>query len=377
MCRVAYVEHVELAPVLRHRQRASTASDTVVVWGTCAVVLGALAWSAVSLRSPLSFDPETEAAGADISVPVSGPLERYPAVSSVRDADLHGGIWFVLDAADPQVHRLDDEGRYLGSFARAGRGPGELRRPRALTVRGDTVFVATADLRLHAYGADGTHLLDRRIEPPKRCSLLGLGDATSSPSGLLLMFTCDRGEARSVVRLETEEGEFQTLAVNAAPTGNLRLLDPFRDMSVLAAHPLGFVFGHPQDDCLRVYNLNGLPVDSICHGWIPRHEVPVPSRQDLAVLRLDAAQTGTELVLPRRYPPFDRFYWHDGEPVYRTPLARDVSMSRLSAQGDSGLTHLVQAPVLIMSRGAVLAGWPEMEGMRMAVLGVDRLTEIP
>ena len=355
---------------------AGSKADVIAVWGCCVIVLGALAWSLASLRAPFDSDFESDIGSGHtghVDGFVSGADEHYSAVWSVRDAEFGRGNWFVLDASGSKVHRLDDEGRYLGSFGQAGRGPGELHRPRALAVRGDTVFVGARDFRLHAYGADGTHLLDRRIEPPSRCSRMGLGDITSSRFGLLLMFTCDGGDARAIVRLETEAGEYRTLAVDAAPADNKRVIRPFRDMAVLAVHPRGFAFGHPEDECLGVHDLDGLRVDSICHAWIPRHEVPIPSRQDLAALQSEAAQAGAELAIPKRYPPFDRVFWNDGGPVYRTPLPKDVSVSQLVAETDSGSSRLLEAPVLFMSRGAALAAWPDAEGMRMAVYNADEL----
>lgn len=371
---------VPVANCLRRVERLTrTKADAIKVWGGCAVVLGALVWSLASLRAPLYVNSGSNGGAGHaghagyVGGLASGASEHYSEIWSVRDAEFVRDTWFVLDASRLNVHRLDAEGRYLGSFGRTGRGPGELHRPRALAVRGDTVFVGASDLRLHAFGTDGTHLLDRRIEPPNRCSLSGLGDMASSRLGLLLMFTCDDGDARAVVRMETELGEYRTLAIDAAPASNKRLINPLRDMAVFTAHPHGFAFGHPEDECLGVHDLDGLRVDSVCHQWIPRHDVPTPLKQDVAALRSDAARVGVELAIPKRYPPFDRVSWNNGAPVYRTPLREAVSVSQLVAHVDSGLTHLAQAPVLIMSRGAVLAAWPDTEGTWIRVWEADGL----
>lgn len=62
----------------------------------------------------------------------------------------------VLDFVDPYVKVFDGRGRFVRSFLRPGRGPGEARLPTALAVSGDTaILVSDATGRLMVFGFDG------------------------------------------------------------------------------------------------------------------------------------------------------------------------------------------------------------------------------
>lgn len=225
----------------------------------------------------------------------------FDSVAAMTDVAHWDDAWFVLDARSSQVHRFDQHGRYLDSFARRGDGPGELRRPRALAIHGDTVVVATPR-RLHFYDTDGEHLLDRLIKSPTGCrdprtgaTAANLRDIASSPAGILLLFTCRAGDLRASVLIELGEAAFRELAHNADPE-TADAIDPWREMSVLAAHPVGFAFGHADDHCLGIFDLDGRRRDTVCHEWLERHVVP--SSSGLAEVQAAAARIGRKLVVP-------------------------------------------------------------------------------
>ncbi len=70
------------------------------------------------------------------------------------------GMILVLDRLNAQVHRIAEDGAYLGAFASQGAGPGELDRPTALARgRGDTLWIVdTGNGRLQAFTVHGEHV---------------------------------------------------------------------------------------------------------------------------------------------------------------------------------------------------------------------------
>jgi sugar lactone lactonase YvrE len=66
------------------------------------------------------------------------------------------GTLFVLDGQAAQVHRISTDGTVLPTLGGLGSGPGELRRPSTLGVKGDTLWIVDAgNGRLQVWTADG------------------------------------------------------------------------------------------------------------------------------------------------------------------------------------------------------------------------------
>ncbi len=70
----------------------------------------------------------------------------------------HSGEFLVIDAGNDRVVVLDESGRLVRSFGRAGDGPGEFSRPTGLALRGDTVLVGDQGDRVHFFSIEGTSL---------------------------------------------------------------------------------------------------------------------------------------------------------------------------------------------------------------------------
>ena len=285
--------------------------SAVVVFGGGAIALAALGWSLFSVvrtHAEGLLDVSAEADSAPTGPPPNAVL--FDSVASATDADMHDGVWFLLDKRISRVHRLIDDNSQWSAFGRPGDGPGELRRPAALAVHGDTVVVATPS-RLQLYWPDGSYIGGREVEPPRICRHAQLGemaarlyDVASSPEGLLLLFTCTTGRARGGVFLEIGEASYRPVVQGPTDASDY-LWDPWHDMSVLATHPRGLVFGHPEDDCLGVFGLEGARLDSSCHARLDR--VPVSTATALAEqVRAEFEGASAQIRIPQRYPPFDR-----------------------------------------------------------------------
>jgi hypothetical protein len=73
-----------------------------------------------------------------------------------------GGSLYLVDQQTNEIHIIDHSGTLLRSIGREGSGPGELRRPRALRVSGDTLWVVDAgNARIQGLSVDGRVLASR------------------------------------------------------------------------------------------------------------------------------------------------------------------------------------------------------------------------
>lgn len=127
--------------------------------GLCAVAAPVVAQPAV-----WTIDPEPR---LELGASPDDPRDQFGRVVDVAfGAD--GGL-FILDGTPPAVRRFDSAGAPRPDLGGEGDGPGELRSPVAMVVRGDTVVVVGGDGRRAVFGPDGSIVGDDRMEMPRVC----------------------------------------------------------------------------------------------------------------------------------------------------------------------------------------------------------------
>ncbi len=312
-----------------------------------------------------------EAAADDLPLAPAG-ARLYPDVAVVGDAVLHGGVWFVLDAAD-RVHRIGADGRWLGSFAGSGEGPGELRgNARPIVVHGDSVVVADG-WGIHLYALDGTPLDDRRVLDD-HCAVPAVVDMAPGPAGLLFVARCYERygvETRPRVVVNDHAGTARTLVTDTADVTEHRW---DRGFARIAAHPRGFVFGHTGEDCLGLFDFEGGLLERICHDWMER--VPVPKEFADEYMESSNHNAGIRVHRPERFPPFLAFRAAgDAGLVYLSPMDPERWAGvRLLARGPDGSQRVVPVPraaAIVVSGTAALAVWYELDGTRIQLYDLD------
>ena len=358
-----------------------TTLSTVAVAFVAAVVATSLAWGVLAVRSSeaVSDLPGLDAvaggpgdvAGGELAAAPPPDARAFPELSSATDADLGDSVWFVLDRRGRRVHRFDQSGALLGSFARHGEGPGELSFPSAVAVHRDTVVVAD-QLAVHLYAPSGDHIEDRRVSFDD-CLGARIADIDSGADGLLFLVHCANPAQRAAVFLATEDGRARRLAA-ASREGRGNVLS-FAFMPVVSAHSGGFLFGDASSDCLDLFDGGGAPKRRFCHDWMPRLPLSKQERDDVEdELRGLADAAGLRVDVPKTFPPFDRVFTLEDERLAYRALVRDsdgeVTMSRLIVQGETGdaLALPVPAASAVFASGeSVLAAWEALEAVHVAV----------
>lgn len=88
------------------------------------------------------------------------PIQRFDPPPELHaapiDLALAGGRLWTLDFQDARVHSFTLDGRHVGTYARPGRGPGELAEPFALGAYGDRIWVLnTGNARIDYFTLEG------------------------------------------------------------------------------------------------------------------------------------------------------------------------------------------------------------------------------
>jgi hypothetical protein len=95
-----------------------------------------------------------------------GPETPAPLSGQDRFALGADGSLVVFDLTASRIHRWGPTGEYVGSFGRAGKGPGEIQGGDDLVLgpRGEVVAAQFLNFRLSAWAEDGSSLWDRALE---------------------------------------------------------------------------------------------------------------------------------------------------------------------------------------------------------------------
>ncbi len=300
-------------------------------------------------------------------------------VLSVTDAARHDDVWFVLDQQSLRVHRIGSSAESLGSFGGRGQGPGEFSFPQAIAMHGDTVVVAGENV-MHLFTPDGRHIVDRKFSVTDcRSPVPTVRSAASASSGILLLIECIPLSGSMEVWLIASDGNSRTL-VHDGTGSQGGLVADFNSIPILSSHPRGFLFGNVRDDCLGLYDPVGRPLETVCHGWLERLEIPDGLATELAEtaddVRRQARRAGLQVhvVDLTRLWPFVRVFVTAREGlayVAPVPIAGEWHhlVSRDVAYGKGNSPEPV-AHVLFVAQGSVLASWNEIEGSRIAIYEV-------
>ena len=348
-----------------------------VIIGLGVTAAVAVLWSLLTVLNVRSDGPLWSSVTSDMAdwdlvalndMPGATGGQRHDEILSLTDADYYNGVWYLLDRRARMVHRVDTSGAYIGGFGGAGQGPGEFAAPEALRIRHDTVMVAGGPGGiLHAFDVDGGHLYDRQLR--EGCSGPGLQGFDFIPDGLVTLWVCvgDEGlEAR--VAVESGSGSSRVLATRSMLSSRGR--DPFF-FPVVAVTEEGILFGLVRDECLESFSHGGVPTASVCHTDIPRLPLSDADRRSVEELRTRGPNMNFEM--PRDSPPFDGIFVDEGGSlIYRGTVPGRSHERHLLKISDGGSLESFgfSAPFLFVRKGRVVAGWDEVEGVRLAFLSL-------
>jgi hypothetical protein len=170
-----------------------SARAAMAVVGAIALALGAGAAGAAGTEGPAV----ARLKAGEVARPGGDPDEAL--LGRALALALDGADLYVADAQDCAIKVFSKAGRFLRSFGRRGRGPGELTFPSGVAVAGDRVFVADKlNARIQAFERDGrpaggfpVRFLPDRIHALAADSLLVTGNPTGKRRGEALLHIFD------------------------------------------------------------------------------------------------------------------------------------------------------------------------------------------
>ena len=158
----------------------------------------------------------------------------------------------------------------------------------------------------------------------------------------------------------------RTLATQGSDPQGAAILGGFM-WNTLSAHPSGFVFGSNIDECLRVHNLQGDVLESVCHDWM--EPVPTPEEFVRGIRDRLAAMPDVRWTLPESFFPFfGLFVTEDNRWIYRITASDEPESYVLATRDQDG--HRLSVPrarYVFVHEASALVGWEDLEGTRIAI----------
>jgi len=239
----------------------------------------------------------------------------YPGLADVSDA----GITYVLDRDEASVWRIDDQGNLLDSFAREGKGPGELERPMSLDILDDRIFIQ-AIRAVHVFDLEGAFI--EKVTPPGRIASLRrlkggwlgtqygfrMPGASETPPSKLFWVSLDLGE-------ETLLREWQSSIGSAFTPGGPMKLNPAPERAIMAFDQTGqrAFLRFPEEGEFHI--LDGARGEIIGSVEVPFERIPFDEAwgmERVAAMKKRMADRGlseVEADLPDYYPTIAGMTW--------------------------------------------------------------------
>jgi hypothetical protein len=173
---------------------------------------------------------------------------------------------YVLDYKESQVKVFGPDGKYLMSIGKKGEGPGEMDRPRALSLNSNELMVLGLNRRLSFFSLDGEPR--RSLSTKEIWALYAEMDSQGKiviTEGLVAMDSV----TYRIKKFDAQMNLLQELASSPAPN-SLTGFDPFMPIHywLIDRHD-NIIYGYPEKYEIQVLSPEGKLLKKICRDYDP------------------------------------------------------------------------------------------------------------
>ncbi|MFQ6108748.1 MAG: 6-bladed beta-propeller [Candidatus Aminicenantales bacterium] len=228
-----------------------------------------------------------------------GPEEyRFSMVRSL-DVDVQEQI-YVLDSKESIIRVYDREGHHLRSFGKPGQGPGELERPRGISIYDSQVLVAEIGRKLSVFSLEGEFI--RRISTKEYWVLSARCDSAGNIIVTEGHLDPDKPLYR-VLKFDPEMNLLFKIAESPAPNA-VKGFNPFMAVSYWTVDYHDCItYGYPADYTIQVFSPEGKLLRKIRREYDP---VPISEEEKKEFLR-EERPPQIKITFSKYHSAFRRF----------------------------------------------------------------------
>jgi hypothetical protein len=173
---------------------------------------------------------------------------------------------YVLDSKESWIKVFDREGKHLRTIGRPGQGPGELDRPRAISISGDKIMVTEISRRLSFFSLDGTYL---KTLPTKETWVLA-AECDSQGNIIVTTATVDPKEPLyNFLKFDSQMNRLFEIARAPAPNAG-KGFNPFMAIAyVRVGKDDHIIYGYPEDYTIQIFDPQGKLLRKITREYTP------------------------------------------------------------------------------------------------------------
>lgn len=219
----------------------------------------------------------------------------------VRDmAIIPNGNIYVLDSKKDNIKIYDSEGQYISTIGSPGQGPGELDRPTAICICGNTLYVTEGSRKFSCFSLSGE--FSERIST-KEIWALRTG-INSDGNFIITSGVMDPDYFH--YRLAIYDGDMNLIReIATSPAPDVR--KEFNPFMAISYWTLGkentIIYGYPQEYEIQIYNSEGQILKKIIKAYDP---IEISEEEKKA--RVQEFPEDTKLKFPKYHSAFRRFF---------------------------------------------------------------------
>jgi len=206
---------------------------------------------------------------------------------------------YILDYKEAHVKVFDKDGKYLMTIGRPGQGPGELNRPRVISLNQNELMASELGGRLSFFSLNGKFL--RHLSGKEGRALSAIIDS----KGNIVLTEAIREPDNPRYQIKKFDTKMNLLAeIDSSPLPDIQRFNPFMAVGYWQIDKDdNIVYGYPKTYEIKIYNPAGKLIKKITKKYDP---VKIPEKEKKELMDDLPPQLKDTAIFPKYYPAFYR-----------------------------------------------------------------------
>jgi len=217
---------------------------------------------------------------------------------------------YVLDYKESHIKVFDNDGKYLMTIGRPGQGPGELNRPRSISLNQNELMVQELGRRFSFFSLGGKFL--RNVSTKE---IWALRSRIDSKSNIVITegFLDPKNPCYLLKKFDSDMNLLAEIATSTAPDAR-KSFNPFMPIHYwLIDKDDNIVYGYPKEYEIQIFNPDGKQIKKITKEYEP---VEITEEEKKEFQEGEPPQARMRYDFSKYHSAFQRFFLDDEGRIY-------------------------------------------------------------